>query len=197
MTTPAPTASARSSRRAKILPWALTLVLLAGAWLLNAAALPDSAPEQPFVTTTSVDSVATAGNLSAKVTAVRAARSITDPQGWTEDGTWLVVELDAAAVRSQYGSSLATAELTIGDRTFSATRRAQTMRDSGALVPGVMRHGALAFELPEGALKGTGTLRLANIGVVAGNAVIELPVDLDDVPVEDAITLPDTDWADR
>ncbi|WP_298867649.1 hypothetical protein [uncultured Microbacterium sp.] len=187
--------AARTPWARKALPWALTAVLLAGAWVVNAVALPDSASEAPFVSAATVGGTATAGNLTAKVIGVHAARSINDPSGWTAEGTWLVVELDAEAVDSQYGSMLSVAELTIGDRTFRATERGQTMFRTGALVPGVMRHGALAFELPEDALKGTAALRLANASTVADNGVIELPIDLGGIPIEDDITLPETGWA--
>jgi hypothetical protein len=197
-TADAPLAEAtRTPWARRALPWALTAALLAGAWVVNAVALPDSAPGAPFVTATTVGGTATAGNLTAKVTDVRAARSITDPRGWTAEGSWLVVELDAEAVDSQYGSLLGVAELTIDDRTFRATERGQTMFRTGALVPGVMRHGAVAFELPADALKGTAVLRLANASTVADNGVIELLIDLAAIPVENAVNLPETGWADR
>lgn len=191
------TSSVPGSRRAGVLPWMLTLVLLAGAWVLNTVALPDSAPRAPFVTAAETGRDATAGNLAVTVTDVRAARSVTDAEGWTAAGTWLVIELDAAAVRSQYGAQLSTAELMIGDRAFHATERGRTFFRSDTLVPGVMRRGALAFELPDGALRGQAVLRLGASRVTAGAGVVELAIVLDEIPVEDSVTLPLTSWADR
>lgn len=190
----APAAAAPTTWRAKLVPWGITIVLLAATWAVNTVALPYDSDEASFPVRTNVGHHATAGNLSLTVTDVHAARSITDSKGWSADGTWLVVDVDAAAVQSQSGSSLTFAELTIGDRTFSATERGDTLFNTGALIPGVMRHGSLAFELPTGALEGQATLQLANTQRVEDNSVIEVPIDLGGLTVEDSVTLPETGW---
>lgn len=197
-TTPTgPNPRPRRSWRATLLPWGLTALLLACAWAVNAVSLPFGSAEASFPNRTAVGQTATIRNLSLVVTDVHAARSITDATGWSADGTWLVVDVDAAAVESQYGSALAFAELTIGDRTFSATERGASLFRSGALVPGVMRHGSLAFELPSDALAGTAELRLANTLRVEDDGVIEVPIDLDGLAVQDSVTLAETGWTDR
>lgn len=177
----------------KVLPWLLTLVLLAGAWVLNAVALPDGSSEASFLTPATVGHAATARNLTLTVTDVRAARSIADPTGRTLESTWVVIDVDAEALDSQYGATLGFAELTVGGRTFRATERVESFFRQ-RLVPGVPRSGAVAFELPTDALKGTGTLRLGIPSDARYDGLVELTIDLGDIPVEDAITLPTTDW---
>jgi len=178
---------------AKILPWAMTAVLLAGAWVLNTVALPDGASEASFATRTAIGEPAATRNLELTVTGVRAARTLTDARGWSADGTWLVVDMDAAALQSQYAASLGFAELTIGDRIFGATERGETFFRQ-RLVTGVPRSGSLAFELPDEALKGTATLRLSIPSDVRYDGVIEIPIALEDVPVEESIVLSETGW---
>ncbi|MDT0158169.1 hypothetical protein Q9R19_11085 [Microbacterium sp. ARD32] len=177
----------------RVMPWLLTLVLLAGAWLLNSIALPEGSSEESFFTRATVGEAATARNLELTVTDVRAARGIADPRGWSAQGTWLVVELDAQALTTQYAASLGFAELTIADRVFRATERGETFF-RGRLVPGVPRSGAIAFELPGDALQGTATLRLGVPSDARYDGLVELAFDAEDIPVEDAITLPTTDW---
>lgn len=177
----------------RIAPWSLTAVLLAGAWVLNTVALPDSSSEASFATRTAIGETATTRNLELTVTDVRAARTLTDPQGWSAEGTWLVVDLDAAALQSQYAASLGFAELTIGDRTYSATDRGETFYRQ-RLVTGIPRSGSLAFELPAEALKGTATLRLSIPADVRYDGVIEMPIPLEDVAVEEAIVLSNPGW---
>jgi len=183
---------------AMIGPWSLTVALLAGAWVLNTVALPDGSSEASFVTRTTIGESATTRNLELTVTGVRAARTLTDPQGWSAggektQGTWLVIDLDAAALQSQYAASLGFAELTIGDRTFGATERGETFYRQ-RLVTGVPRSGSLAFELPADALKGTATLRLSIPADVRYDGIIELPIALGDIPVEESIVLSETGW---
>lgn len=181
----------------KLLPWLLTLALLAAAWVLNAVALPDGSSEASFLTPAAVGQAATARNLELAVTDVRLARSVTDPLDWTAEGTWMIVELDAQARESQYAATLGFAELTIGDRTFRATERGQSMFRT-RLVTGVPRSGAVAFELPADALTDaasrTAKLRLGIPSDARYDGLIELTIDLHDIPVEDTVALPQTDW---
>ena len=63
------------------------------------------------------------------------------------------------------------------------------------LVTGVPRHGSIAFELPEGALKGPATLVFASEYVTSADGVIEITVDLDDVAVQNEVVLDPIGWA--
>ncbi|MGN7861879.1 hypothetical protein ACTJI8_14960 [Microbacterium sp. 22303] len=174
--------------------WALSIVLVVAAWGLTQVQKPDDAPYDSFVSTTTVGERATTRNLAVTVTRVRAARSVSDGDRWHADGTWLVVDLDAAAVVDQFGAALYVADLHLGDRTYSATERGKSARGM-ILVTGVPRHGSLAFELPEGTLKGTATLEFAADYSTAADGVIQVTVDLDQVPLQNEVELDPTGWA--
>lgn len=181
----------------KVLPWLLTAALLAGAWGLVKITLPDDAALEPFITTTGLDEPSVTRDLAVTVTDVRAARRVTDAAGWSAEGTWLVVDLEAAAVLTQEAALLDLAELTIGDRTFIATERGTTFLDQ-RLVPGVPRAGSLAFELPADALAGDAVLRLGNTTAVSDpllDGVIELRIDVDAAPMLNETQLRENGWA--
>ncbi|WP_435747626.1 hypothetical protein [Microbacterium sp. PMB16] len=182
----------------KILVWSLTLVLLAGAWGVSKATLPEDTAIEAFPIVAELDDPAVGRNLEVTITDIHATRRVTDVKGWSAEGTWLVVDLQASTVATQDGDLLGFAELTIGDRRFTATDRGTTFYKQ-RLITGVPRAGSLAFELPADALTGTGILRL---GLPMGQPrevllddVIELRVDLDELPVEAEVTLDENGWA--
>lgn len=187
----------RSWVRSKPAAWTLTGLLLVCAWGVSKATLPDEAAIAPFRTVAEQDRLATTRDLAVTVTDVRAAQKVADAEGWSAEGTWLVVDLEVAAVQSQ-DARLGLSELVVGKRTFSATDRGVTLHRT-MLIPGVPRAGALAFELPADALHGRATLRLGTPtgprGDAALDGVIELELDLDEVPVEREIALPEIGWA--
>lgn len=184
--------------KTRVMPWLLTLALLCGAWAVVKLTPPDDADQAPFVTTAEIGELAVARNLAVTVTDVHAARRVTDAGGWSADGTWLVVDLEAAAQVSQEAANLAIAELSIGGRTFTATDRGTTFV-MHPLVTGVPRSGSLAFELPDDALTGNALLRIAvtsgALGGVPLDGMIELPIDLDELPVEAEVELLENGWA--
>lgn len=186
-----------TATRSRLAVWLLTGVLLAGAWAVSKATLPDDASTAPFPTRAELGERVTVRDLAVTVTDVRAAERVTDSTGWSAEGTWLVVDLEAAAVLSQ-DAALKLHELVIGERTFSATERGTTFRGH-ALIPGVARTGSLAFELPADALHGQAVLRL---GTPTGlrldaplDAVVELPIALDEVTVQHEAVLHENGWA--
>ncbi|UPL10062.1 DUF4352 domain-containing protein [Microbacterium sufflavum] len=183
-----------------VLVWLLTAALLAGAWVVSKVTLPDDAATAAFPRTTQIGEEAAVRNLVVTVTDVRLADRVEDADGWSADGTWLVVDLEAASAVTQDLSTLSLAQLTIGDRTFSATDRGTTFAQQ-RLVTGVPRAGSLAFELPDDVTDDRATLRLgvagAGIGEVLLDGVVDLPLDLADLPVEAAILLDENGWARR
>jgi len=189
----APVTSRRGFLR-RAAPWALSVVLVAAAWGLTQVQKHEDAPYESFVSSTTVGERAETRNLSVTVTEVHAARSVSDGQRWRAEGTWLVVDFDAAALDDQFGALLATTDLRLGDRTYSATERGDTAK-SMVLVTGVPRHGSIAFELPEGALTGPATLVFATEYDTSADGVIEVPVDLDDVPMQNEVELDPVGWA--
>lgn len=182
----------------KLLAWSLTLVLLVGAWGLSKATLPDESTTEAFPAVAAIGEPIITRNLEVTVTDVQVARRVTDPDGWTAEGTWLVVDLEAASVLTQEGSSLGLTQLVIGDRTFTATDRGTSFVDQ-RLVTGVPRSGSLAFELPADAPTGTATLRLGlptgSPGEVLLDDVVELVLDLDEIPVDAEALIVENGWA--
>jgi hypothetical protein len=184
--------------RKAVLVWAATLALLAGAWVVTKVTLPDDAMIAPFPHAATIGEPTTTRNLAVTVTDVHLAHQVTDSTGWTAEGNWLVIDLEAATVVTQNLGTLRLAQLTVGDRTFSATDRGTTFA-AQSLVTGVPRSGSLAFELPDDALDGRATLRL---GIPSGSAgevllddVIDLPITLGDLAVEDEALLDENGWA--
>ncbi|WAA65712.1 hypothetical protein [Microbacterium oxydans] len=181
-----------------VLVWLATAALLACAWVVTKVTLPDDAPSAPFVTAAQIGEQATARNLVVTVTDVHLADRVTDARGWSAEGTWLVVDLEAATGVTQDLSTLSFAELTIGERTFSATERGTTFARQD-LVTAVPRAGSLAFELPDDVRGDRATLRLgvpgAGVGEVQLDGVIDLPVDLAALPVEAEVLLDENGWA--
>lgn len=175
-------------------PWALSVAFVAAAWGITQVQKPDDAPYDSFVTTAGVGEHAVTRNLAVTVTGVHAALSVSDGDRWHAEGTWLVVDLDAAAVQDQFGALLSTSDLRLGGRTFSATERGETAKGM-TLVTGVPRHGSIAFELPEGSLKGPATLVFATEYDPSADGVIEVDVDLDDLAVQNEVVLDPIGWA--
>jgi hypothetical protein len=181
-----------------VLVWLLTAALLACAWVMSKTPLPDDASIAPFPATAQIGEQAATRNLVATVTDVHLAHRVTDAAGWSADGTWLVVDLEAAAGVTQDLSTLSLAQLTIGERTFSATDRGTTFVRQ-RLVTGVPRAGSLAFELPDDVTGDRATLRLgvpgAAVGEVLLDGVIDLPLDLSALRVDDEVLLAENGWA--
>lgn len=187
-----------STVRKHVLVWALTIALLAGAWVVSKVTLPDDATIAPFPHAAVIGEPTTTRNLTVTVTDVHLARLVADSTGWTAEGNWLVIDLEAATVATQNLGSLRLTQLTVGNRTFTATDRGTTFA-AQSLITGVPRSGSLAFELPDDALDGRATLRLGvpsgAIGEVLLDDVIDLPLALDELTVEDEVLLDENGWA--
>lgn len=193
---PPPAAASPASRRSRLRTtgvWALSGALVVAAWGLIQVQQPDDAPYDSFVSTTTVGKQGVARNLAVTVTGVRAGHAISDGDRWRADGTWLVVDLDAATVEDQFGAALYVANLRLGDRTYSATERGVTAAGM-TLITGVPRHGSVAFELPAGALTGTAMLEFAPTFRTQADGVVEVAVDLDDVALQNEVVLDPTGW---
>ncbi len=180
------------------LAWLLTAALLVGAWLIAASAPADDAYIDPFPVAAEIDQPADGVTFATTVRDVRAASTVTGAGGWTADGTWIVVYLDAEGAQprmsySPVASSLGLAELTISGRTYGASERAPSLL-AQRLGSGVSSSGVLFFEVPEDALAGTGILRLAGSSDTRGLAVVTFEIPLDDLELESEIELPVTDW---
>lgn len=175
------------------------IALLVGAWFV-ARATPDGEARlsDPFPVTAAVGSAVEGRNIGVRVNELTLADRIT-AGGWFAEGTWLVVDLDAWAVRTESPAALQMTTLVIGDTTYTASERpdftvsGSTLRDAGLFLDHP-RTGAVVFELPSTIGTAHGTLRLALFTDVA-DSVIELPVDFSSVAHADELALPEPDWA--
>jgi hypothetical protein len=177
----------------RVLPWAITLLLLAAAWLVAFVTPTDRATTEPFPITATIGEEVIARDFVLTVQQVRAAESISTTDGWSAEGTWMLVDLTAEAARVQNGTRLSGATLTIDDRTYRASERMTSMFGH-PLVPGIPYRGALAFELPQDALDGTGVLHLSTRDDDRGDNVAELTVDLGALELLPAARLDDIVW---
>lgn len=177
----------------RVLPWVVTLLLLAAAWLVAFVTPADRSTTEPFPITAAIGEEIVARDFALTLRDVRAAGTVSTSDGWSAEGTWLLVDLTAEATRVQDGTMLSGATLTIGDRTYRASERMTSMFGH-PLVPGIPYQGTLAFELPEGALRGTGVLHLSTRDDNRGDNVAELTLDLGALDILPAAPLEDTVW---
>lgn len=186
----------------RLLPWAITIGLLVAAWFVAQATPGDDSAERAFVQQAEIGERAEGRDLAITVQRVRAAEALTTPAGWRAEGTWVVVEMDAEAVLTEYGNLLSLTVLKVDDRVYSATERGEGessvddyMLSGEQLVPGVPKSGMLAFQLPdEQSLAGTATLEIATDRFPVYDSIITLPIDLEELPIENSIELELVDW---
>jgi hypothetical protein len=161
------------------LAWSIGVGLLAAAWVVTAVTPGEDIAEAPFPVAAPIGESASGRTITAAVTGAR----LTDravAEGWYADGTWLVVDVTAAAVREE-GTLLRGITFTLDGRTYRASERPAPYFDSivgASLVPGLPQEGSVAFELPQDA-GGAGMLRLSADTETRLDSVIEVPIDLD------------------
>lgn len=175
------------------LPWALSLALVLASWALTRLQKDDDAIYDSFVTHGVVGEQARARNIDATITDVHVARSVSDGDRWQADGTWIVVDVDAAAVQTQT-AALLRAQLRVGPRTYSATERGETAINL-RLIPGVAKRGSVAFEVPADVPRKQATVVLSWHRGDDADGVIEVAVDLGEIPIEERVVLDEIGWA--
>lgn len=173
--------------------WTVATVMLAAAWSLAAITPPDEAAEAAFPVAVTPGEPAVGRAFAVTVTAPRISEGVTGTSvqqsgaRWSAPGIWLVVEIEAAARASDDGALLNRADLQVGGRTFSPSDRPRSMHRV-ALVTDVPQAGTLAYELPADILGDPGAeaamLRLALDFDVRLDSVLELPLDLTSLPLE-------------
>jgi hypothetical protein len=175
------------------MPWAIGTVLVAAAWGVAAITPAESAYESPFPLVVEIGEQGVGRNIAVTATDVHRASRVTAGE-WSADGNWVVVDLDAAAVVSEFASSLSLATLEADGRTFRASERPDSLLSAGLSV-GVPRSGGLAFELPADITDGSAILRLALDTDTRLDSVVVVELDLGEIPLEDAVELPPTEWS--
>lgn len=174
--------------------WIAGIALVAAAAAVGGLELDESQTQAPFEVRAAVGERAEGRDIAVTVADVRAADHVSDGRGWEADGTWVVVDLEVEAVRSERGALLGLAMLDLGDRRIEASERPESLLDT-SLAVGLPRSGSLAFELPPGARTGTATLRIGRSAEVRLDSLIALEMDLDALEAVAETELLPTGWA--
>lgn len=175
-------------------PWVLAIALLVGAWFVQLNTPDEFSYEQPFVKTVSMGELGTGRNIAVTVTDVVIADEVTDADGMSLTGRWVVVNFDAEAVHSARQANLRYATLLADDLEYFATERLASAIEM-PLVPGIPRSGSVAFEAAPEALKGTLAISFALDQITMLDSVIEVRVPVDEVRRVPEVTLLPVDWA--
>jgi hypothetical protein len=175
--------------------WGIGAALVAAAWGVALVTPAEDAEEAPFPVTVALGERGAGRNVAVTVTDVRRAEAVTAGD-WSARGNWLVVDLEAEAVLSEFGALLALATIDLDGRTFRASERPESML-RGPLSVGIPRTGSIAFELPEDVGGGAGELRLGETTDERLDSVIVVPVNLDEYPVESEAELQPSGWSSR
>lgn len=173
--------------------WSLAVLLLIAAWLLAFVTPAEDAATAPFVVSAQPGEEAAGRNISATVTGIRAAETLSG--GWAAAGVWLIVDLEVASVLSEQGVLLGHATLQVADRSYRASERPPSLFRQ-TLAAGIPQSGSLAFELPDAAFAGTAVLRLGLLEAETRlDSLLEVPLDLAGVAPEAELPLQPTRWA--
>ena len=175
------------------LAWTIGLALLIAAWGVVQITPAEDDPQASFPVAATVGEPAVGRAFEVTITDVRLADRAT-AGGWYADGTWLVVDLEVASRLEETGTLLSYAVLVVGDRTFRASERPESLFGS-TLSVGIPRAGSIAFELPADLADHPALLRLGLDVDTRLDSVIELPVELGTLDRQDETELLREDWA--
>lgn len=178
----------------RALAWVAGLAMVALAAGVGHLTLSDGQQQAPFVVHAAIGERAEGRAFAVTLRQVRVADRVTADGGWSAEGNWLVVDLDAEALRTETASILSLAELDLGERTISASERPDSL-ESTPLDVGLAHSGSLAFELPADARAGTSTLRLGRSADDRLDSVVELELDLGALERVADLELEETRWA--
>jgi hypothetical protein len=172
--------------------WAIGAALVATAWGVAAVTPPEEAAESPFPVAVAVGERGEGRNLAITVDDIHRAESVSAGE-WTAEGNWVVVDLDAEAVVSEFGTLLTLATLEVDGRTFSASERPESLL-RGPLAAGIPRSGSVAFELADDVDAGTAVLTFGLDTDPRLDSVIVLECDLGEIEIQSDAALEPTDW---
>ena len=166
--------------------WAIGITLLVAAWGVTKVTPGPEFTEASFVTEARLGERAVGSELIVTVDDVVLVTTASDRRGWTAEGDWLVVDLALSAKTSEERALLGTATLEADGRTYRASERPESLL-SEPLGAGITTTGSLAFEVPEEVTGSEATIRFASkAGDVRLDSVIEMTLDLAELPREDA-----------
>ncbi|RFA09058.1 hypothetical protein B7R54_07335 [Subtercola boreus] len=184
-----------------VLNGALLVVFLVVAGIVLHTAPTEEQWQAAIPVTGPVGQTLTGRNIQATVTDVRVADAVTASNGWSGEtsGVWVVVDARVEAVLTDYGVSLGTAQLKIGDTLYGASERPDQATIEGAVLSvGLPQTGPLMFEVPEDAVAGDDA-RGAEIQLAANDdprtdSMVVVPIDLAALPREASVTTDKPVW---
>jgi hypothetical protein len=174
--------------------WTIGIACIVAAWLVALVTPGEEQAQAPFEVPAVIGEPAAGRNLVVTVTDIRRASEVS-AGGWTAEGNWLVVDLDAEAVLTESGARLHHTDLRVDGTLFSASDRPDSLAENGDLAVGIPIEGSLAFELPDGLDSGAGRIELALNSDPALDSMIVLTFDLGEVPTVEKTELLTTGWA--
>lgn len=166
----------------RVLAWIAGVALIAAAATVLQLQPSEEQQQAPFAVPAQLGERAEGRTHAVTFTRVVAATRVHDQRGWSADGMWIVVDLEAEATRSEVIGLLSTMELQVGDLTFRASDRPDSMRDTVHAV-GSPREGSIAFELGELPLEGEATVLLARADDSRLDSMLSLRIDLAELEV--------------
>lgn len=169
--------------------------LVAAAWCVALVTPTEDDAVLPFVTTMQLGEQADGRNLAVTLLDVHRADSVI-AGGWSADGNWIVIDLDAEAIDEESGALVALATLQVGGATYQASERPESLFER-PLYAGLPQSGSLAFELPAAAVGGTAVLHLGLHSDPRLDTLMEAEFDLGPLPVESDVEMIPTGWSGR
>ncbi|MFS0868293.1 hypothetical protein AB3M83_13275 [Microbacterium sp. 179-B 1A2 NHS] len=177
------------------LAWGVGVGLLLAAWGVVQVTPTDDDANGPFVVSAEIGESAVARTFEVTVTDVHLASRVADARGWSAEGTWLVVDLQAEAVRTEKSTNLGNAVLVVDGVTYRASERPASFVDT-SLETGIPQRGSLAFELPTAARERSAALQLSGSEAETRlDSLVELRIDLADLEPQDEVEMEPTGWA--
>jgi hypothetical protein len=181
------------------------LVALLGVAGVVSHTTPDEARQQgPIIVRGRLGDTLTGRNIRATVGDVRIADSVVASNGWngSTPGVWVVVDASVEAVVDDFGASLGTAVIRIGDTTWSASPRPGDATIAlQSLDVGIPHSGPLMFELPRAVVTGqaaeTAEIQLGENSDPRADSLLVVPVDLSSLVIEESIETPEPEWGTR
>lgn len=173
--------------------WAVGAGLVATAWGVAVVTPAEDAEEAPFPVTAEVGERAVGRNLAVTVTDVRRAEGVGTDE-WSAEGNWVVVDLEAEAIQSEFGTLLTLVTLEVDGRTFRASERPESLLRGGLSV-GIPLSGSVAFELPEELDSGEAILTFGLDTDPRLDSLLVLDIDLAAIDVAREARLRPTEWS--
>lgn len=173
--------------------WSIGTGLVVAAWFVALVTPGDDRVQDAFRLETAVGSAVTGRNIAVTVHDIRRTERVS-AGGWSAEGNWVVVDLDAASIVSESSTSLLRhAELVVDGVRFRASERPRTLFGM-PLSAGVSQSGSLAFELPDELDGGDAILEIALPRDTRLDSMIVVPFDLAAITRRAEIELRETEW---